>query len=100
LTFEGEYLNGQKIKGQIKEYDDKGRLVFEGGLLYGKKHGKGKEYQYGNLIFDGDYFYGKRWNGYGKDYNKHNELIFRGEYINGVKIIKENKIKIDDDILF
>ena len=38
-------------RDKLLEYDDKGRLVFEGGLLYGKKHGKGKEYQYGNLIF-------------------------------------------------
>jgi antitoxin component YwqK of YwqJK toxin-antitoxin module len=34
--YEGEYLNGEK-NGQAKEYDNSGKLVFEGQYLEGKK---------------------------------------------------------------
>ena len=49
-------------------------MNFEGEYLFGKKHGKGKEYDYnGNLIFEGEYLYDKKWNG--KEYNKNNIII-------------------------
>ena len=39
-------------KGLIKEYNDWGKLKFEGEYLNGKRNGKGKEYgEYGKLIF-------------------------------------------------
>ena len=67
--------------GKIKEYDGyDDRLLFEGGYLYGKRNGKGKEYNDdGNLIFEGEDSNGKR-NGKGKEYNNNNRLIFEGEY--------------------
>ena len=37
-------------------------LEFESEYLYGKKHGKGKEYNFnGDLIFEGEYINGKRY---------------------------------------
>ena len=73
MIFEGEYLNGKRWNGNIynhndniiyqlnngknnivKEYDDDGKLIFEGEYLNGIRNGKGKEYYYnGNLIFEG-----------------------------------------------
>ena len=59
LIFEGEYLNGEKWngkfynsfedelkngKGYVKKKNSMNSLVFESEYLYGKKHGKGKEY--------------------------------------------------------
>ena len=43
-------------------------MIFKGEYLNGKRNGKGKEYDYDNvLIFDGEYLNGKR-NGEGKEY--------------------------------
>ena len=105
LEFEGEYLLEDKYNG--KGYDDKGNIIyelkngtgkvieyddyyseirFEGEYLNGKKTGKGKEYDDGDLLFEGEYLYGKRWNGKGKEFDPFNNLIFEGEYINGEKI--------------
>ena len=46
LRYDGEYLNGKR-NGKGKEYNDDGNLVFEGEYLNGEKNGKGKEYYYG-----------------------------------------------------
>ena len=47
-----------------KEYDDNGRLIFEGEYLNGIKNGKGKEYDdNGNIFFEGEYLNGKKRNG-------------------------------------
>ena len=40
LLFEGEYLNGERIKG--KEYNYYGLVIFEGEFLNGKRNGCGK----------------------------------------------------------
>ena len=49
-------------KGQIKEYNENGKLIFEGEYLNGKRNGKGKEYyNNGNVAFEGEYLNGKRW---------------------------------------
>ena len=53
--------------------------------MNGKRNGKGKEYEYGELIFEGEYSNGKK-NGNGKEY-KYGKLEFEGEYLNGYKII-------------
>ncbi len=79
LIFEGEYLNGFRwngtgynnngeidfiIKngcGRGKEYNNDGKLEYEGGYFDGKRNGKGKEYHNnGKLKFEGGYFDGKR----------------------------------------
>ena len=47
--------------GKGKEYDDNGKLEFEGEYLNGERNGKGKEYyDNGNLKFEGQYINGKR----------------------------------------
>ena len=69
----GYNINGKiefKIKdgkGNIKEYDFEGKLLYEGEYLNGERNGKGniKEYD-----FDG-------------------KLLYEGEYLNGVRIGKE-----------
>ena len=56
----------------MKEYNDEGKLIFEGEYINGERNGKGKEY-YDNdkFIFEGKYINGKR-NGKGKEYNYEN----------------------------
>ena len=97
IKFEGEYLNGKKIKG--KEYDLYGNIIL---ALEG--NGKGKEFiDKGKIVFEGEYLNGKRWNGkgynpdgkeefeikygkgFGKEYDYAGWLKFEGEYINGEK---------------
>ena len=55
--------------GKGKIYDGfNNNLIFEGGLINGKKNGKAKEYNNNcELIFEGEYLYNKR-NGKGKEY--------------------------------
>ena len=78
ISFEVEYLNGKKWngkglnyssldfeikdgKGNIKEYDYRDELRFEGEYLNGERNGKGKEYDDdGNLKFEGEYLDGKK----------------------------------------
>ena len=65
----------EKVKG--KEYDHKGRLLFEG--IYSSKEkweGKLKEYLNDELVFEGEYLKGNIWNGFGKMYNSKGNLIF------------------------
>ena len=104
LDFEGEYLNGLRLKGKEydiysnkviyegnylkgkrhkdKEYYVSGKLKYEGEFLDGKYNGLGKEYNYyGLLIYEGEYSLGLK-NGTGKEYDK-NQLVFEGEYLNG-----------------
>ena len=46
-------------------------MKFEGEYLNDKRHGKRKEYNdKGKLIFDGEYLNGDRWNGEGEEYEK------------------------------
>ena len=78
--FEGVYKNGKKWEGigyndkgeeeytlkngtgKVKEYNDFGKLIFEGEYLNGEENGKGKEYNEvnGKLEFDGEYLNGKK----------------------------------------
>ena len=70
LIFEGEYLDGKKWKGNANKYDeDTGKLILEYEYLKGKIEGKAKEYdKYNNdLLFSGNYINGKR-NGQGVEY--------------------------------
>ena len=51
-------------------------------INFGKRNGKGKEYDKDkNIIFEGKYVGGER-NGKGKEYDKDKNIIFEGEYIN------------------
>ena len=85
IIFEEDIVYESNIKGKIYE-PYKGRLIYEGGLLKGKRNGKGKEYYSENeehfspiLIYEGEYLNGEK-NGKGKEYNYRGELIFEGEY--------------------
>ena len=80
LRFKGEYLYGHLLnttlcdnfskkiytlkngKGRIIEYDNSGKILFEGEYFNGERNGKGKEYDEdnGELIFEGEYLYGQR----------------------------------------
>ena len=40
-----------------------------------------------DLIFEGEYSYGKR-NGKGREFNSNGELVYEGEYLNGEKLNK------------
>ena len=56
----GKYKISEK-NGKGKEYNIKGKLIFEGEYLNGKINGKGKEYNIkGKLIFEGEYLNEKR----------------------------------------
>ena len=89
IIFEGEYLNGKR-NGQGKEFDyDDDNLQFKGEYLNGKRNGLGKEYNNNNgkLIFEGEYLNGKKWTG--KGYNYFGKLVY--EIVNGKGYIKEYK---------
>ena len=85
MKFEGEYLNGERLKG--KEYEGD-KIVFEGEYLNGK-YWKGKDKTYYNdiLKFECEYLNGKIWNTKIFDYKKPNHIIY--EVINGNGIIKQ-----------
>ena len=84
-------MNGKR-NGKGKEYDNAGKVVFEGEYLNGKRNGKGKEYDYaGKVVFEGEYLNGEKWNG--KGFNKNNEIEYEIKDIMEKKkniIIKEN----------
>jgi len=84
MIFEGEYLNGEKWNGKIKDYHNNGKLEFEGEYLNGKRNGLGKEYNYdGKLQFEGIYLNGKK-NGKGKEFYNNGQLKLEGEYKNDI----------------
>ena len=85
LEFEGEYFNGKKWNGNVKEYISKEYIIFEGKYLNGEKHGEGKEFdKYGILLFEGNYFIGER-HDKGKEYYDNKKIKFEGEYLYGLK---------------
>ena len=112
IKFEGEYINGYKIKG--KGYNNNGKVIFKL-----DKNGKGKEYYSNGVIqFEGEYLNGKRWNGRGyningimeyeikkgngiiKEYYYNDKLKFEGVYLNGEKIGKGKEYNEYGDLLF
>ena len=53
-------MNNQR-NGKGKEYDESGKIIFEGIYLNDKRNGKGKEYdESGKIIFEGIYLNDKR----------------------------------------
>ena len=89
-------------KGYVYEYNNDGKLIFEGEYINGIKNGKGKEYVNGILIFEGEYMNGKK-SGRGKEYNK-KEMIFEGQYLYDNKIkgkfYHKNKLEFEGEYLF
>ena len=120
MTFEGEFIDGKRINGKGKIYDNKGNLIFEGDYINGKRNGKVIEYfeledeETNNeadsntnilLKYEGKYIDDKK-NGEGKEYqyddNNNKEIVFEGEYKNGEKWagIGKEYYKIPDKLLF
>ena len=115
LGYEGEYLYGNKWegkgydensniiyelkngKGKVKEYNERGKLIFEGEYINGKKNGKGKRYKDGKCIFYGEYLNGYRLEGIGIEidvhhyYNRDEKQIYELEYFDG-EIIKKYEL--------
>ena len=62
VIYEGEYLNGKR-NGKGKEFHENGRLKFSGTYLNWERNGKGIEYNYdGTIRYEGEFLYGKLWN--------------------------------------
>jgi len=51
-----ELSNGN---GKIREYNKRGKLIYEGEFLNGKRHGKGKEYDNHGKVYEVEYNDGK-----------------------------------------
>ena len=85
LLFEGHYSGGKR-NGEGKEYNDDGKLMFEGEYLDDKKWtGKANEYDEDTrkLVLEYEYLNGKI-DGEVKEYDKYNgDLLFSGKYSNG-----------------
>ena len=93
LLFDGEYKEGEK-SGVAKEYKLDGELKFEGVYKQGKRwNGNGIEYYGGKIVFEGIYNEGKKWDGKGKEYDHNDKLTFEGEYKEGIKFGKEYEYK-------
>ena len=72
-------MNGKK-NGKVKEYNEEGKIQFEGEYIKGEKNGKGKEFdKNGHLKFEGEFLEGRRWNG--KEYAYY--IGTTAEYTNG-----------------
>ena len=101
LVFLGEIRNGKKWEGEGKEYDNYGRLIYEGGFLNGKRHGKGhiiKYNEYNNKMFECECLNGIN-NGCAKEYNSQGEIHFIGEYLNGLRN-GNGKLYFDGELIF
>ena len=81
--FSGKYVNGQRKEG--KEYGYKGKLIYEGNYLNGKRNGFGIEYNLNGGKFKGEFKNGNKWDGTG--YDKNGEIDY--EIIEGFGVIKE-----------
>jgi len=78
------FYEANKIDKKVKEYKD--ILKFEGEYLYGKRNGKGKEYDInGKLIFEGDYLNDQRKNEINEKNKLEHHLISEVSLKNGAK---------------
>ena len=71
--------------GKVKEYNDFGKLIFEGEYLNCQANGYGKEYNdfNGKLEFEGEFKKGKKWLGKINKYNNYGDLVLEGYYEEG-----------------
>ena len=69
LKFEGKYLNGKR-NGNGKEYDSKGKIISEAIFKNGLKNGRCKQYYSGGkILLEGEFLNGNEWNNKGYDKN-------------------------------
>ena len=90
ILFEGEYINGERWNGKIKELIkyNSNEMEFEGEYINGEKIGKVKKYYTNysgrNLEYEGGFKNDKK-NGYGKEYyeeyQEEEKLIYEGEFL-------------------
>ena len=116
LIFEGDFINCKRC-GKGIEYDNKGRILFEGEYLNDFRL-KGKKYIDGRLEYEGEYLWNKKWNGKGydengnkiyeikngtgkaKEFDEEGQLIFDGEYLNGKKWNGKIKKYYEKNLIF
>ena len=94
LIFEGKFFNGKRCNRYGFEYNYRDILIFEVEYLTGKRYGKGKGYNYGELLFGGIFKHENWWNRNGKN------LEFEGEYLNGERNGKGKEYYDNGQILF
>ena len=87
--FEGEYLDGKKIKGR---YDDEDEYTFEGEYMDDNEF-KGKQYNFGKFTFEGELYKRKFWTG--KKYRKDSDDRYEGDYLYGKKCGKWKEYDYD-----
>ena len=91
--FEGEYVNGERKKG--KEYNNCGKIVYDGEYLHGKRNGKGKAYdKNGNMVYEGEFLNGMK-HGKGIEYNRY-DSVYEGEFLFGKKNGKGKEYDYDN----
>ena len=84
IIYKGGYLNGKR-HGKGIEYNDKGKIVYEGGFKNGERDGFGSEYnEKYNIVYEGGFKNGKK-DGNGKEYNEQGNVIYEGGFNNGKK---------------
>ena len=91
-----EIKNGN---GNIKEYNEKGLLMFEGRYLNCNRY-SGKEiiyYSRGNIKYKGNYINGRR---IGKEYNSNGILKFEGIFSENNKYISGKRFNERGDLVF
>ena len=85
------------MNGKVKMYDIFGILTFEGEYLKGKRNGKGKEFEDGELIFEGEYKNDFRIKG--KEYIKEESFpSYKNKHFNVKKGKKEEILHISDEL--
>ena len=123
ITFEGEYVNGEKWRGKIKKYNIYGILILECEYIDGEIKGHALEYLNYKFLFgkglkeidfryidkieyyeiklqyEGEYLNGER-NGKGKEYDYDGKMEFEGEYSNGKRNGKGNEYDYKGRLIF
>ena len=94
LTFEGNYKNGLRWNGIIKEYNEQGIIIFEGVYINGEKEGN-KIYYYDNGNIKSIHNY-KNW-GIVKEYYDDGKIKLEGNIFDGIvkEYHKNGKIKFE-----
>ena len=101
LKKEIEYTKGVELKKIVRDYNDDGKLLFEGEFFKSKSLSKGKEYnKYGEIIYEGEYLDGERWNGIIKQYDCCKNPIFIGNISQGKKNGKAEEYDTKGNLIF
>lgn len=89
LMYDGDFVNNSLTNGKIYE---KGKMIYQGDLKNGLRHGCGKEYKEFVLLYDGQWFNDKK-HGFGTSY-KNNKIHHNGIWKNGEEHNGPNDIYI------